>query len=314
MHFYKLLILLVISLSFFCLSAANDAVLKLCVFSEGNTFQLSSTDPSAAETLGFKEFKDTGIYIRNFNITVDGAVHPYFKPTKKNENCIMINKIAPGRHTVSIDLKSVSYTTFEPAAPYVTTFKPALLYEGKTNIIHGETAKIEITQQEDRIELYQSLDNAPVPDCKKGCSVPTGIPVYFMQKPQDERTECMVKYQLIFDNEKEKGRSCYKKEAIQKMLENYVKENKILCKPLVEYALFKVYGEGCLVSIAADPEGIGAMPPEIKMIPLEKQKIKYFIKAGDSKKLYSFSGDRKGHEIVPEKGDIIEFIEERENK
>ena len=118
---------------------------------------------------------------------------------------------------------------------------------------------------------------------------------------------------MLLENERDKNLGCYDKVAIEKMLEKHIAENNIQCNPEIEIAFFRVFGEGCVVTPAADPEGIGILPPQIRMIPLSKKiNAKYFIARYPKEKApYNFSGE-KGEDIIPEKDEIIEFFEEKE--
>ena len=312
-RFAKYLILLVFSMSpFFILSAAPYAALELCAFSDGQEFQLSTKDSDEAEKSGFQQFKETETFIRSFRLLVDGTENDSFRPIDKKKNCIRADKIPAGRHTVSLDLKAGAYTTLETAAPYVTTFKTGMLHSGKINIAKGSVATVEIHQLGTRIELYQAINDQPVPNCEYSCEVPTGIPLYFIEKAQADKTLCRPVFQLVVENERDKNLGCYDKKAIEAMLEKHIKENSIMCEPDVEVAFFRVFGEGCLVSPAADPEGIGILPPQIRIVPAVANNAKYFIaRYPKEKEPYHFNGDKKGTEFVPEKEEIIEFFEEK---
>ena len=313
MRFAKYLIsLMFLSLPFFTVSAAPYAALELCVFNEGQEFQLSTKDADEAEKSGFQQFKDTEIFIRNFRLLVDGKENTSFRPIDKKKNCIRAGKIPDGKHTVSLDLKSGAYTMLEPAAPYVTTFKAGMLHSGKINVKKGSVATVEIHQLGTRIELYQAITNEPVPNCEFSCEVPTAVPHYFVEKPLTEKIPCKPTFQLVLENERDKKLGCYDKKAITEMLEKYIKENNVMCEPEGEVAFFRVFGEGCVVTPAVDPEGIGILPPQIRMVPVQKDEAKYFVaRYPKEKEPYVLNGERKGSEIVPEKDEIIEFFEEK---
>ncbi len=312
-RFTKYLIFLAFLTSpFFILSAAPYAALELCAFSDGQEFQLSTKDSDEAEKSGFQQFKETETFIRSFRLLVDGTENDSFRPIDKKKNCIRADKIPAGRHTVSLDLKSGAYTTLETVAPYVTTFKTGMLHSGKINIAKGSVATVEIHQLGTRIELYQAINDQPVPNCEYSCEVPTGIPLYFMEKAQTDKTLCRPVFQLVVENERDKNLGCYDKKAIEAMLEKHIKENSIMCEPDVEVAFFRVFGEGCIVSPAADPEGIGILPPQIRIVPAGNGGSQYFIaRYPKEKEPYHFNGDKKGTEFVPEKEEIIEFFEEK---
>lgn len=299
-------------LPFFVLFAAPYATLELCVFSDGQEFQLSTKDSDEAEKLGFQKFKETETFIRSFKLLVDGVENNSFRPLDKKKNCVLADKIQPGKHTVSINLKSGAYTTLEPVAPYVTTFKASLLHSGKINVAKGAVATVEIHQLGNKISLYQAITDQQVPDCEYSCEVPTGVPLYFVEKPSEEKELCKPTFQLIVENERDKNLGCYDKKAILEMLEKQIKDNNIMCNPEIEIAFFRVFGEGCVVSPAADPEGIGILPPQIRIVQAGNNGSKYFVaRYPKEKEPYQFNSEKKGTEIIPEKEEIIEFFEEK---
>ena len=313
-RFAKYLISLAFLISpFFGLFAAQYAALELCAFSDGQEFQLSTKDADEAEKSGFQQYKETETFIRSFRLLIDGAENNSFRPLDKKKNCIRADKIPAGKHTVTLDLKSGAYTTLETEAPYVTTFKTGLLHSGKINLKKGAVATVEIHQLGTRIELYQAITNEPVPNCEYSCEVPTAIPHYFIEKAQTEKALCRPIFQLVLENERDKNLGCYDKKAITEMLEKHIKDNNIQCDPDVEVAFFRVFGEGCIVSPAVDPEGIGILPPQIRIIPSGSNAPQYFIaRYPKEKEPYHFNGDKKGTEFIPEKEEIIEFFEEKE--
>ncbi len=305
-------IIMLIMFSTVLYAEQKTAVLKLCTTMKGEPFMLSTEDEKTAVKLGFKKYKDTATFIRDFRILVDNEPNTYFKPV--SENCITVYRIDPGKKTVSIDFKSLSYTALEARSSFTATFKSDLLYNAGIEIVEGPTATVRISQYASNISLYQALEHKEVPDCEKECKVPVGIPVYFMTKGTDEKVKCPVQFELIVNDEKDSRLECYQGPAIKKMLEEHVAKNNILCRINLEYAFFKVYGEGCIVTIEADRDGLNYEAPEIKLYPLEKQKFKYFWKINSEEtKPYTFSGDRKGPEKTPAENDIIEIIEERNN-
>lgn len=311
MDFVKSLIFLAFLLVFNGFAfAIPDAVLNLCAFYEGKEFQLTTTDAAEAAKLGFKEHPKGGTYVRNMKVLLDGEEHKFFRPMKQSNNCLRIEKIPAGRHTVSFDFKSVTYTSLEVVAPYVTKFKPDLLYSGNIKIVKGNTAKIEINKLDDTIVLYQKVTNEPVADCAGGCEIPAGIPIYF--KGQKSETKiCPMKFRIVFENEREKSLDCYNVEAIKKTLENYIKENNIACDPESEYAFFHVFGEGCIVSFESDKQGNGVLPPQIVPIPMEQRAVRYYLTGSQKERqIYAFDKEKIGGEIIPEKGETLQFIEE----
>ena len=311
--FAKYSILLVFLLSpIFTAFAASYSVLELCAFSDGQEFQLSTKDSDEAERSGFHQFKETDLFIRNFKLLIDGTEHESYKPIEKKKNCIRVEKISGGKHTVSLNFKAVAYTTLETAAPYVTTFKVGLLHSGKINIVKGPVATVEIHQLGSRIVLYQGITDEQVTDCEYSCEVPTGVALYFIEKPSEEKELCRPTFQLVLENERDKNLGCYDKKSIEDMLSKHIKENNIQCNPEVEVAFYRVFGEGCVVAPAADPEGIGILPPQIRIVPAKSDGSKYFIaRYPKEKEPYNFNSDKKGTEIVPEKEEIIEFFEEK---
>lgn len=290
----------------------KTSVLKLCTMMNGEPFQLYTENGTTAQKLGFKKYKETPNFIREFKVLVDNVPSAFFKPL--SENCITVYKIEPGKRTITIDFKSASYTTIEIKTPFTANFKADMLYTGTAEVIEGPTATVKIEQHSNNITLYQALDNKEVQGCEKECKVPVGIPIYFMTRGTDEKVKCNVQFELIVNDETDRKLECYKSSAIQKMLMEHVEKSNIMCRINLEYAFFKVYGEGCIVSIEADKDGLNYEPPEIRLIPLEKQKFNYFllINSGE-KKPYTFSGDRKGSQKTPAEGELIEIIEERNN-
>ena len=314
MRFAKYLILLALLASPVCtIFAAPFAALELCVFSDGKEFRLSTKNPAEADQLGFQKFKETTTFIRPFTVLVDGRENNSFKPLDKKPNCVRINKIPAGKHSVSINLKTGAYTMLETVAPLVLTFKEGLLFNGKINVAKGSVATVEIHQQKRRIELYQAVTDQPVPDCEFSCEVPTGVPLYFVEKPTEDKEPCRPAFQLIVENERDKNLGCYDKKAIETMLEKHIQENNILCNPDAEVAFFRVFGEGCVVSPAVDPEGIGVLPPQIRTVPVQKDARKYFVaRYPKEKEPYILDNEKKGPQIIPEKDEIIEFFEEKD--
>ena len=290
--FAKYLIFLAfLTLPFSSVLAAPFAALELCVFNDGQEFQLSTKDSDEAEKSGFQKFKETEIFVRNFKVLVDGAENDSFRPLDKKRNCVRSDKIQPGKHTVSINLKAGAYTMLEPVAPYVTTFKANLLHNGKINLAKGSVATVEIHQLGSKIALFQGITD---------------------EKPSEDKELCRPTFQLVLENERDKNLGCYDKKTIEEMLAKYIKENNVQCNPDVEVAFFRVFGEGCVVSPAVDPEGIGILPPQIRIVPSASNGSKYFVaRYPKDKEPYNFNSDKKGTEIVPEKEEIIEFFEEK---
>ena len=307
-----LILLFFLLLPIFSTHAAPYSVLELCAFSDGQEFQLSTKDSDEAEKSGFQQFKESEFFIRNFKLLIDGTEHVFYKPIEKKKNCIRVDKIPGGKHTVSLNLKAGTYTTLETAAPYITTFKVGLLHSGKINIVKGPVATVEIHQLGKKIVLFEAITDQQVPDCEYSCEVPTGVPLYFVEKPSEEKELCRPTFQLVVENERDKNLGCYDKKAIEEMLGKYIKENNIMCNPEVEIAFFRVFGEGCIVAPAVDPEGIGVLPPQIRIVPAGNKGSKYFVaRYPKDKEPYHFNSEKKGTEFIPEKEEIIEFFEEK---
>lgn len=290
--------------------AAKGAVLDLCAFYEGKEFQLSAANAAEAGKLGFVELPKSKGYVRKMKVLVDGEPHDFFKPLKKGVNCLRIDRIPAGRHTVSLDFKSVEYTALEVAAPHVAKFKDDLLYNGNIKVVKGATSKIDIQKFDDTISLYEGVTNGPVADCTDGCEIPAGIPVYFKGVVAETKT-CPLKFKIVFENEMEKQLDCYNAESIKNTLEKYIKENNIACDPESEYAYFRVFGEGCIISFESDPQTGSVLPPQIVPIPPEQRNTRYYIGSSvKERRIYTFNKEKVGDAIVPEKGETLHFIEE----
>jgi hypothetical protein len=198
-----------------------------------------------------------------------------------------------------------------PKNTYTKKFKPDLLYDAKIKLKIGHVTTIKLKQSQNKVTLYQALDNKPVENCEKECKVPVGIPVYFVIKSENEKVLCPVDYKLFLANKYEEKFECYKKDKIIPILKKFVKTKNIQCKVNVEYAFFNVYGDGCIINLEPDKFGLNIKMPIKKMIPLDKQKVKYFLKIADKKpKLYKFDADRKGQRITPKEDEVIILNEE----
>ena len=136
------------------LFAQKTSVLNLCAKKDGKPFILFTGDSTKAEELGFKKFKETRFFVRNFRVMIDNAPSNYFKPFEKDESCITVFRIPPGKKEIKLDFRSVSYTDIE-TQPLTMTFKPDLLHSGTVNIVAGPKASVKITQISDRLSLYQ---------------------------------------------------------------------------------------------------------------------------------------------------------------
>ena len=94
-------------------------------------------------------------------------------------------------------------------------------------------------------------------------------------------------------------------------LEKYIKENNIACDPESEYAYFRVFGEGCIISFESDPQTGSVLPPQIVPIPPEQRNTRYYIGSSvKERRIYTFNKEKVGDAIVPEKGETLHFIEE----
>lgn len=302
-------VLLILFSTSFLMARNKYAVVRMCFEKDGKPFTVVKEEKPEG-TLEYVENKKHDKFILKMQITIDGEPTTAYRP--QNESCLMLYKVPEGYHSIAVDLHNSQYTFYRIEDVYERRFKKALLYKTEMNVIEGSVADIEIEQTQNKVSLFQSLDNKSVENCEKSCSVPVGIPVYFKIKPEDEKVLCPVDYQMVFSNEKETSLSCYNRERITKMLREHVSENSIRCKVDVEYAYFTVFGDGCIVTLKSDEYGLNPEDPEIKLLPLEKQRVKYYVKVNDGEKeLYKFTGDRTGQRITPEKGDKIIFTEER---
>jgi hypothetical protein len=288
----------------------KTSVLKACFRYNGENFNISTEKEEEAEKAGFNKYRDSNRFMRKMKIFVNGTQTNFYKPI--DDHCMTIYRIPTGKQEVSIELKSVAYTTLEIKQPYSTNFRTNRVHETFFEVIEGPVAKVKIIQQSNNVSVYQALDNKPVDNCEAECNVPVGIPVYFKLKSLDEKTKCPVQYELVVSSEKEKGLNCYSDSGIRLMLEKFVEKNNVECRVNLEYAFFRVFGEGCVVMMESDQEGLRPKSPEIKMIPLERQRYIYFWRINGAEKTpYIFTGDRKGQDKTPAEGDLIELIEER---
>ncbi len=289
------------------------AVMKVC-FEKGDApFMISTKDKKVGEKEGFQQVKDTELWMRKMKVLID--YQPVFSFKSLNDNCIAVSRIPAGSHTVTVDLKSASYTALVVTGGGITKkFKADLMFDGVVKVEEGPTAQVELRQEQDRVALYQTVDNQPVPGCEKGCSIPIETPVYFMTRSDDDKVECPIQYELIVPTKRDKALGCYDTSAIMGRLLEFVKQNNIKCRINVEYAFFRVYGDGCMVTLEPDANGLRPKDPEIRMVPLEKQKLRYYLQVNDAeKKPYVFSSaDKKGEVITPKSGDTITLIEVHE--
>ena len=296
------------------LSAKVDyAVMKLCFEKDGAPFVVSTKDKKLAEKEGFQQVKDTELWMRKMKVLVD--YQPIFSFKSVSDACIAVSRIPAGSHTVTVDLKSASYTPLVVTGGGITKkFKADLMFDGVMKVEEGPTAQVELRQGQDRVTLYQTVDNQPVPGCEKGCSIPIDIPVYFMTRSDEDKVECPVQFDLIVPSKRDKDLACYDAGRINGRLKDFVKENNIKCRINIEYAFFRIYGDGCLVTLEPDANGLRAKDPEIRLVPLEKQKLRYFLQLNDGdKKPYLFSSsDKKGDVITPKSGETIVLIEVHE--
>jgi len=295
------------------LSAKSDyAVLKLCFEKDGSPFLISTKDKKVAEKEGFQQVKETDLWMRRMKVIMD--YNQIFSFKAVSDSCIAISRIPPGSHTVTVDFKSAAYTSYVARGGVTKKFKADLLFDATVKVEEGPTIPVEIHQEDDRAVLYETIENQPVPGCEKNCRIPTEIPVYFMVRSEDEKRECPTHFEIVVANEREKKLNCYDPERITAMLKEFVRENNITCRVNLEYAFFRLYGEGCLVTMEPDPSGLRPKDPEIRLIPLDKQKLRYYLQIGNGEKRpYVFSpSDRKGQVIVPQEGQPIVLTEVRE--
>lgn len=304
------LVLLLITAPLFAKS--DHAVLKLCFEKDGAPFLISTKERKLAEQERFQQVKESALWSRKMLVLLDRQKIFSFKPA--SDSCIVISKIPAGTHTLAVDFKGASYTTLIAKGEVTKKFKADLLFEAVMTVEDGPTAQVEIAQEQERISLYQTVDQGVVPDCKRRCAIPAEVPVYFMTRADDEKVECPVQFELIVPHEREKSLNCYDPARITADLLALVKENNIKCRTNLEYAFFRVYGEGCIVTLQPDKNGLRPSDPEIRLLPLEKQKVRYFLQInGGERKQYLFSSsDRKGEVIIPKSGDTISLIEVHE--
>ncbi len=291
---------------------SDYAVLKLCFEKEGAPFLISTKDKKTGEQEGFQQVKDTELWMRKMKVFVD--YQPVFSFKSVSDHCIAVSRIPAGSHTVTIDFKGAAYTTLVAPAGVTKKFKPDLLFEAAMKVEDGPTARVDIQQGQDRVSLYQTVDNQPVAGCEKGCTIPVDVPVYFMIRSDDEKVECPVQYELIVPNKRDRDLGCYDVAAITAQLQAFVKTSNSKCRVNIEYAFFRVYGDGCIVTLEPDANGLRPKDPEIRLLPLEKQKLRYFLQVNDGeKKNHIFSSaDKKGEVLTPKEGEVITLIEVHE--
>ncbi|HOW52797.1 MAG TPA: hypothetical protein PLV42_12235 [bacterium] len=295
------------------LSAKMDyAVLKVCFEKDSAPFLISTKDKKLAEKEGFQQVKDSELWMRKMKVLMD--YQPLFSFKSVSDSCIAVSRIPTGSHTISVDFKSAAYSTIIVPEAVTKKFKADLLFETVVKVQDGPTATVELRQDQDRITLYQTVDNQPVANCQKECRIPAETPVYFMTRSDDEKVECPVQFEVIVSNKRDKDLACYDAERITDRLKDFVKQNNIRCRINVEYAFFRVYGDGCLVTLEPDANGLRPKDPEIRLIPLEKQKLRYYLQIGENeKKPYQFStAEKKGDVLIPKSDERIVLIEVHE--
>ncbi len=310
---FRVCVLLLVVLTTAPLFAKSDhAVLKLCFEKEGSPFLISTKDRKLAEQERFQQIKESALWGRKMLVLLDRQKIFSFKPA--SDSCIVISKIPAGTHTVAVDFKGASYTALVPKGEVTKKFKADLLFEAVLAVEEGPTAQVELSQEQAQISLFQTVDQSAVPDCKERCTIPAEVPVYFMTRAEDEKIECPVQFELVVPHEREKSLNCYDAGRITADLRALVKTNNIKCRANLEYAFFRVYGEGCIVTLQPDKNGLRPRDPDIRLLPLDKQKVRYFLQVnGGEKKQYLFApSDRKGEVIVPKSGDTISLTEVRE--
>jgi len=288
----------------------KTAVVHLCFEKDDKPFMVSTTDSDLAKENGFLEYKNSGKYLLKMKMLIDSEPFVKFRPL--NESCLTLFKVPPGHHTISVDFKTVSYTKLIPLSEVSMRFKADLLYKEKIVVGDGASATLVISQEKNKVVPFQTVDNTPIQNCSKKCEIPAETPIYFMTKSNEEKVICPIKYEVILSSDESTVQECYSDERIKIQLKNFVEKNSLQCKAGVEYAFFKVYGEGCILTLEPDKSGLRAKDPVIKLIPLDKQKLKYFISInGKTRELYPFAQDLKGKIITPKSGDKIEFIEDQ---
>ncbi len=295
------------------LAAKSDyAVLKLCFEKDGAPFLVSTKDKKTAEKEGFQQVKETDLWMRRMKVLLD--YNQIFSFKAAGDACIAVSRIPPGSHTVGVDFKAASYTPYVTVGAVTRKFKADLLFDAVMKVEEGPTVPVEIRQSEVRVLLYETIGNQPVPGCERSCRIPIDIPVYFMARSEDDKVECPIDFELVVANNREKDLGCYAPSRITELLKNFVKENSIKCRAHLEYAFFRVFGEGCLLTMEPDQNGLRPKDPEVRLVPLEKQKLRYYLQIGDGeKKIYTFSSsDKKGEVFDPQKDQPVVLIEVRD--
>jgi len=286
----------------------NTAVLRLCFEKDGKPLLMKTDDPEKGVKLNFSKYKETELYLRKMKIFLDDQ--PFFNYRPLNDNCFTVLKVPPGRHVISVDFKTASYTALIPENDVSHKYKADLLYEGKITVQEGPVSSLKLMQQRNKITAIQSVTNEPIVGCSDFCKIPAEVPIYFTTKSDDEKVVCPISYQLVLPIKDDNKHVCYNDDRIKSFLSGYVKESSIKCKSGIEYAQFTVFGDGCILTMKPDKTGLRDADPEIKLLPLEKQKIKYYISAnGKPKEIYKFSVEKKGKSIIPEAGKKVIFSE-----
>ncbi|MCK5808470.1 hypothetical protein KAH37_05770 [bacterium] len=290
----------------------NGATVRLCFQKDDNPFTVATQSKKIAIEKGFIPYKDGYTYMMNMRVYVDGVPHTYVKPY--NESCVSLFRIPSGKHTISASFRAVTYTTLRVTSSYTKKFRNGLLYEPTLEVTQGSMAHIVLKQISNKIQVYESLTNNPIPHCETSCDIPTSIPIYFKARDNSQKIPCPTDYLLTVKSEKEKNLPCYSDKEIQAYLHTYVKKENILCKPDIEKAYFRIFGEGCLISLESDRNGLNYLPPMMKIIPASERKFHYFLTLNDAKKKYKFNEQKTGKKITPEMNQEIIFSEEKKTE
>lgn len=290
----------------------NTAVLRLCFQEDEKPFFIATQKKAEANEKGFIPYKDGITYMMKMRVYVDGTPHPYFKPY--NESCISIFRVPAGKHVVTARFRTVNYTTLYILGNYSKKFRANLLYETVFQVTSTDIAHITIKQTSNKVQLYESITNSPIPNCEKSCDIPADIPIYFKERADNQKIPCPADYRLTVKSEKEKDLPCYSDKKIREVITEYVKKENIECKPDIEKAHFQLFGEGCLISFESNRDGLHYLPPTMQIIPATERKFHYFLTIDKKTKSYKFNEAKTGKKITPEVNQQIVFTEKRKSK
>lgn len=287
----------------------KSAVVHLCFKMDEKPFLVATQDKTIAHKRGLVAYKDGMTYMMKMRVFVDGVPHPYVKPF--NENCVSLFRIPTGKHTITASFRAVSYTPLSILTGYTKKFRPKLLYETTLEVIKTSTTHLTIKQISNRIQVHESITNNPIPNCATGCDIPIAIPIYFKERSGSQQIPCPADYTLTVKSEKERTLPCYAEESIREVLSAHIKEHKITCKPYMEKAHFKLFGEGCLILFESNRDGLDYQPPEKQLIPLAERKYHYFLSTDGTKKKYKLNKEKSGENIIPGIDKKLIFTEEK---